>query len=133
MSARHKNDIFISYSLKDQDWVSAFAAALKEAGVRLGSMRRKYGWTKDPMIPGEVSPGAGTRTASLLENDGGGSVTPGSFQTIQEAAIRQSRQTFRGHCRPCRISAQPLQMHTVACFDTDVRMQPVPLQVLARC
>ena len=34
MSATDKYDIFLSYSLKDQDWVSEFAAALKEAGLR---------------------------------------------------------------------------------------------------
>ena len=34
MSAKDKYDIFLSYSLKDQDWVSEFAAALKEAGLR---------------------------------------------------------------------------------------------------
>ena len=34
MAERHSYDVFLSYSMKDRDWVSAFAESLRGSGVR---------------------------------------------------------------------------------------------------
>ena len=56
----------------------------------------------------------------FFEHDSAGSVSPPTFQPVEEAAVRQRGQTFRGHSRPGCISAQSLQAHAVARFDADV-------------
>ena len=51
-----------------------------------------------------------------------GSVTPRAFQTVEEAAIGQRGQSFRGHSRPTCISAEPFKAHSVVRFNADICM-----------
>ncbi len=56
-----------------------------------------------------------------LENDSGGPVTPGSFQSVVEPAIGKHRQSIRGEGRTGRIAQQPFQAHPVATLiNTDI-------------
>ena len=83
---------------------------------------------KDPVIPGEVSARRGHQDSKFghevlpVENDGVGSVAPRTLQPVEEPAIGQRRQTFRGYGGPGRVADQSFQAQPVACFDVDVRM-----------
>ncbi len=57
-----------------------------------------------------------------LENDSAGSVTPWTFQTVEEPSIGQCGQTFRSHGRPARIAAESFQTHAITGFDTYISM-----------
>ena len=84
--------------------------------------------TKNPVIFGEVGAGRGYQHCKFgheilrLENDSAGSVSPWTFQTVEETAIGQCGQTFCCDCRPGGVADQSLQAHPVLGFDTDIRM-----------
>ena len=53
-----------------------------------------------------------------FENNCARSISPRTFQTIQEPSIGQCCQAFRSHGRPARVAAESLQAHTITGFDT---------------
>src|SRR5438445_6181752 len=79
---------------------------------------------KDPMISGEVSAGCRRQNGKFgheilpLENDSARSVTPPTFQTVEEPTIGQWSQTFGSHGGSARISAQSFKAHTITGFYT---------------
>ena len=57
-----------------------------------------------------------------FENNCARSISPRTFQTIQEPSIGQCRQTLGCDCGPTGISTKSFESRPVACLNADVRM-----------
>src|ERR671924_1788724 len=84
--------------------------------------------TEYAVIPREVSARRGHQDSKFghevlpFENDGAGSIAPRTLQPIEEAAIGQRRQTFRGYGGTGCIADQSFQADSVAGLNRNVRM-----------